>query len=481
MAATQSSLQVTGPTIGPGYDFCGYKLNKLLGEGTFNTVYDVIDKGIRKAIKINKVEVDSSLPKDDILDFIVPISIISGYLLNAEKIFVPNLVVGKNNDCAKWKFAILLEAADSGLLDYVAKNPSVKSILDLLFQMASGIRVLHSFNILHRDIKPDNVLVINNVAKIADFGLAMLLPDIVKGVNTFRFGGTPNYLAPELAAVFPQIAAGQKIEVYYNYSSDIWSLGVTFLELIARTRTPPTPNWVQLLRENDKTASIKNLFIGTTLVGRYGDALAVIINNMLSFDRAKRPTAAIVANRIAKVYEEVAGISVEYVIPRFENFIPGIMSDVAYSIYRNAFDLLIDYAFLYNVSLQCFFYAQHILVQIVAETASSPKILRNYSYGFYVFASLWFANNITDREQIFNLYSINKLKVFESNLMTVTNANVIDFTFILLRNQEQLKDLAPIISDMKKYLEFDITKLGSGAKNTDFKSAKFKTFAQYWR
>lgn len=88
-----------------------------------------------------------------------------------------------------------------------------QKILDFFYQITTGFDYLHKLNIIHRDIKPDNILVDNGIAKIADFGLSIALDDDKNIATTFV--GTRITMAPEVLNRDP-----------YTNKVDIYSLGV---------------------------------------------------------------------------------------------------------------------------------------------------------------------------------------------------------------------------------------------------------------
>jgi len=70
-----------------------------------------------------------------------------------------------------------------------------EKIWDFILQISKGYQVLHDANLLHRDIKPDNILIHNKVFKLADFGLAKHINDHAIKEN-LSYAGSPLYIAP---------------------------------------------------------------------------------------------------------------------------------------------------------------------------------------------------------------------------------------------------------------------------------------------
>lgn len=102
-----------------------------------------------------------------------------------------------------------------------------QTIQKLLFQIVEGLRFAHSNGVIHRDLKPDNILVKDkHVVKIADFGLAQMFRDESHLTRTGLIVGTPFYMAPEQFD-------GEPVDI----RSDIYSLGILAYELAASS--PP--------------------------------------------------------------------------------------------------------------------------------------------------------------------------------------------------------------------------------------------------
>jgi len=119
------------------------------------------------------------------------------------------------------KIYLILEYCNSGdLSSYISNSKSRRDDLKYFQQIFLGLEYLYDKKILHRDIKPHNILIKNGVIKISDFGFAK---SFEKNELITTFCGSPLYMAPEIIK-----------DKEYNSKSDIWSLGVIIYELFAR-------------------------------------------------------------------------------------------------------------------------------------------------------------------------------------------------------------------------------------------------------
>ncbi len=133
---------------------------------------------------------------------------------------------------------IMMEYCCHGNLNnYLSRNPlkfdDIDFKLDLMCQFANGLEYLHDLKIIHRDIKPGNILVTENtlnaeqvIIKIADFGLCKYLDPFDSGSTMSSNVGTPNFKAPEFWDRDPDS------KVQYKRSIDIFAAGLTFLAMI---------------------------------------------------------------------------------------------------------------------------------------------------------------------------------------------------------------------------------------------------------
>ena len=115
--------------------------------------------------------------------------------------------------------------ADCNLAEYFAQIPDDPGKLGILRKfygcLVSSLQYLHKSQIRHRDIKPDNILVKNDRVYLTDFGIALDWESLGRSTTTEDVGKTPIYCAPEVAQYEKR-----------NLSSDVWSLGCVFLEMM---------------------------------------------------------------------------------------------------------------------------------------------------------------------------------------------------------------------------------------------------------
>jgi tetratricopeptide (TPR) repeat protein/tRNA A-37 threonylcarbamoyl transferase component Bud32 len=168
----------------------------------------------------------------------------------------------------------------------LARGPlSITEVIGILRDVAKALAYAHSRGVVHRDIKPDNVLVSGGTAVVTDFGIAKAISasrtDSGEGATLTQLGtsiGTPAYMAPEQAAGDPDI----------DHRADIYSYGCMAFELLAGV--PPfagrTPQRVLAAHMSEVPRHVAELRPDTP------PALAALVMSALAKDAADRPQAA---------------------------------------------------------------------------------------------------------------------------------------------------------------------------------------------
>ncbi len=144
---------------------------------------------------------------------------------------------------------LVMEYVEGGTLQERIRQPplTLSAFFDIAIACCEGLEAAHKRSIIHRDIKPSNILLtLDGKVKIGDFGLARRLrattadPDATRSelltaessMRTWGFVGTPAYAPPEVDIDRGPGRAGEDMEL--NESSDVFSLGVVFYELLTR-------------------------------------------------------------------------------------------------------------------------------------------------------------------------------------------------------------------------------------------------------
>ncbi|KAI0845110.1 Pkinase-domain-containing protein [Daldinia vernicosa] len=191
-----------------------YTLLDRLGKGHFAEVYLCVEKstGQRYAVKVftKNPGMDERSKTDGLQQEIAVLMGVSH----------PNVLCLKDTFNEKNAVYLVLELAPEGeLFNHIVMKQklSESEARKLFIQLFQGIKYLHDRNIVHRDVKPENILLVDKdlQVKLADFGLAKII-----GEESFTttLCGTPSYVAPEI------LAEGRHRK--YTKAVDIWSLGV---------------------------------------------------------------------------------------------------------------------------------------------------------------------------------------------------------------------------------------------------------------
>uniref|UniRef100_A0A8D0GDR2 non-specific serine/threonine protein kinase n=1 Tax=Sphenodon punctatus TaxID=8508 RepID=A0A8D0GDR2_SPHPU len=189
-----------------------------LGDGAFGKVYKAKNKETGALAAAKVIETKS---EDELEDYIVEIEI----LATCDHIYIVELLGAFYHDGKLW---IMIEFCPGGAVDAIMleldRGLTEPQIQVICRQMLEALVYLHRGRIIHRDLKAGNVLLTQDGdIKLADFGVS------AKNMKTLQrrdsFIGTPYWMAPEV------VMCETMKDTPYNYKADIWSLGITLIEM----------------------------------------------------------------------------------------------------------------------------------------------------------------------------------------------------------------------------------------------------------
>ena len=257
-----------------------FEILSELGYGSFGIVYKVRRKtdGITYALK--KVNLNQLKPKEkenSLNEIRILASINNKNIIQYKESFFDKIT---NSLC------LVMEYAECGDLE---KKISVRQkknfyfneyqILNIIIQIIKGLKCLHDYKIMHRDIKSANIFLFNdNIVKIGDLNVSKILKNNLHNTQT----GTPYYASPEVWD-----------NKSYDFKSDIWSLGCLIYE-ICSLKAPFRGTSMKIVY--DKV--MKGIYDPIPKI--YSRALSGIVYICLQTNPINRPTCAQLLNIIDK-------------------------------------------------------------------------------------------------------------------------------------------------------------------------------------
>ena len=248
--------------------FNNYRLIAVLGEGGMGSVFKAVDLNLNRnvALKILKKECSANEEERAKLEEEARIT---------ASINNPHVVKVFSFGEDHGQFYLAMELAEKGSLDDlmgIQQRLSEIQVLQVGIQIAEGLDAALERNLIHRDIKPGNILFSDpHTAKLVDFGLAVVMDEAAHARG--ELWGTPYYIAPEKLDNQPE-----------DFRSDIYSLGGTLFHALAGR--PPydaeTPSTVALKQLMSKPVSLQ------AFAPDVSSETAYVINRMLAKDPDQR-------------------------------------------------------------------------------------------------------------------------------------------------------------------------------------------------
>ena len=265
------------------FDPNDFKIIKQIGEGTFGRIYcsewkkNNKNYAMKKMILKNKIEIKKNKIQTDLVyNFLKKTN-------NKGVIQVYGSQCNKIND-NEYNFYVLMELAEIDWEKEIKKRKELKNyytegeLYEITRQLIKTFALLQKNNITHRDIKPQNILIVNNIYKICDFGEAK----ITEGNSIIRqtIKGTELYMSPIL---FRALNKRQNFIIHNTFKSDVFSLGMCLL--LASTLTFKSLYEIRELKDMNLIKKILEKY----LIVKYSYNFVNILIKMLEVNENLRP------------------------------------------------------------------------------------------------------------------------------------------------------------------------------------------------
>ncbi len=265
-----------------------YQIIKSIGEGGMANVYLAYDTILDRDVAVKVLRGDLANDEKFVRRF-------QREALNSSSLSHPNIVevydVGDDNG----QYFIVMEYIEGKNLKTLLKKRgklTVSEVVDIMSQIADGLSVAHDSYIIHRDIKPQNIMILENgLVKITDFGIAMAM-NSTQLTQTNSVMGSVHYLPPEQAS-----GKGSTLK------SDIYSMGILMYELLTGVLPYRGDNAVEIALKHlkeplpsireilpDLPQSVENVILKSAAKNpknRYNDARAMYEDLKTCLDEAR--------------------------------------------------------------------------------------------------------------------------------------------------------------------------------------------------
>ena len=272
-------------SVSPGTRLGNYLVRSLIGSGGMGEVYLAHDERLRRdvALKLMAPRLDQEAQAVD--RFIREALAVSA--LNH-----PNIVtIHETGEAAAGRFIVMELVQGRSLREVIREGATVDQARDLARQVAEALAVAHAQQIVHRDVKPDNVMVrADGYVKVLDFGLARIAMSQHAGDATISAETRTGLVLGTLGYLSPEQARGEAVTT----ASDIFALGILLYELLTGQHPFHAPSPLAVLHSITSDAPVPPSRMGIEVP----PALDQLVLECLQKDARLRPAASEVASRL---------------------------------------------------------------------------------------------------------------------------------------------------------------------------------------
>ncbi len=257
-----------GATMRARIQFNNFTLLELLGEGGMGSVFKALDRNLERKVALKILKRDAGSTE------VAWEKLASEARLTAA-VNHPNVVKVFSFGEDHGQFYLAMELVEKGSLDglmVLQTKIAEVQVLELGIQAAEGLRAAYEVGLIHRDIKPGNILFASpKLSKLVDFGLARVLDE--ESQESGEIWGTPFYVAPEKLDGRPE-----------DFRSDIYSLGGTLFHALAGRPPFDAKTASMVVLKHIKTQAVSLQAFAPSV----SDETAYVINRMLNKEPDQR-------------------------------------------------------------------------------------------------------------------------------------------------------------------------------------------------
>jgi eukaryotic-like serine/threonine-protein kinase len=261
-----------------------YRLVKLLGTGGMGVVWQAWDERLHRAVALKMLRTQPELTDSErevATKRAMREARITAGLHHPHAVTVFDVVEHEGQPCIVMQ---LIESTPLSVLLREHGSLTPRQTARIGAQVGSALAAAHKLRIVHRDVKPGNILITEDgSAMISDFGISHALGDTTI-TATGMMHGTPAFLAPE-------VARGRAS----SFASDVFSLGSTLYAVLEGE--PPFG------ADDNAIALLHKVARGAYPASKHAGPLAPLLQEMLSADPKRRPSMNSVAARLSAMYE----------------------------------------------------------------------------------------------------------------------------------------------------------------------------------
>ncbi|MFN8671659.1 MAG: serine/threonine-protein kinase [Candidatus Sericytochromatia bacterium] len=279
------------PKVGDWLD--KFQLKEVLGTGTTSKVYKSYNKYFRKDVVIKILSPDLIVKSSNIKDIFFE----EAYILS--KLHHPNIIQILDANEKDYSYTVMEYFEGQTLEDLIKEKGIInpRDAIRILIQVCLALDYIKMHNIVHRDIKPGNIIVSDTgIAKILDFGISKVIDEPVKySLIGGPMCGTLYYMSPE------QLTDSERVD----HKADMYSLGATMYHMVTGKKPFETDNITELMMMHIGEIPKKPKLLSNEIIDEFSDLIMVLLEKSPSKRASSYQEIILSLDNIYNKYEKL--------------------------------------------------------------------------------------------------------------------------------------------------------------------------------